>query len=85
MKPKTLFSVFLLLFILIPFSSGAGDKQAAAISHKGPVVFFPSTKYEFAPVAAGVRPVYRHGYSLSAWTSNVATDTRTRHAARCHH
>jgi hypothetical protein len=53
MKPKTLFSVFLLFFILIPFSFGEGNKQAGAISHKGPSVFFPSIKYEFTPVAEG--------------------------------
>jgi len=58
MKPKTLFSVFLLFFILIPFSFGAGDKQAVAIS--GPSVFFPSVKYEFAPVAEGI--VVRHHF-----------------------
>ena len=60
MKPKTLFLVFLLFFILIPFSFGAGDKQAAATSHKGPSVFFPSVKYEFAPVADGI--VVRHNF-----------------------
>jgi len=60
MKLKTLFSVFLLFFIFIPFSFGAGEKQAAAISHKGPTVFFPSTKYEFAPVAEGV--IVRHHF-----------------------
>ncbi|MBW2590700.1 MAG: hypothetical protein JRD71_08300 [Deltaproteobacteria bacterium] len=60
MKPKTLFSVFLIFFFLIPFSFGAGDKQAAAISHKGPSVFFPSVKYEFAPVADGI--VVRHNF-----------------------
>ena len=58
MKLKTLFSVFLLFFILIPFSFGAGDKQAVAIS--GPSVFFPSVKYEFAPVAEGI--VIRHHF-----------------------
>jgi len=58
MKLKTLFSVFLLFFILIPFSFGAGDKQAVAIS--GPSVFFPSVKYEFAPVAEGI--VVRHHF-----------------------
>lgn len=58
MKPKTLFSVFLLFFILIPFSFGAGDKQSVAIS--GPSVFFPSVKYEFAPVADGIE--IRHNF-----------------------
>jgi len=60
MKSKILFSVFLFLFFLIPFSFGAGDKQAAAISHKGPSVFFPSAKYEFAPVAEGI--IVRHNF-----------------------
>ncbi|MBW2250188.1 MAG: hypothetical protein JRF60_06060 [Deltaproteobacteria bacterium] len=58
MKSKTLFSVFLLFFILIPFSFGAEDKQAAATS--GPAVFFPSLKYEFASVADGI--VVRHNF-----------------------
>lgn len=62
MKPKTLFSVFLLFFIFIPFSFGAGDKQAAAISYKGPSVFFPSVKYEFAPVAEGIG--IRHNFII---------------------
>jgi len=60
MKPKTLFSVFLLFFILIPVSFGAEDKQSVAISHKGPSVFFPSIKYEFEPVADGI--VVRHNF-----------------------
>jgi len=62
MKSKVLFAIVfpLLLLFLIPFSFGAGDKQAAAISHKGPTVFFPSTKYEFAPVAEGV--IVRHHF-----------------------
>jgi len=60
MKSKILFSVFLLFFFLIPFSFGAGDKQAAAISHKGPSIFFPSAKYEFAPVAEGI--IVRHNF-----------------------
>jgi hypothetical protein len=58
MKPKTLFSVFLLFFILIPFSLGAADKQAVAIS--GPSAFFPSVYYEFAPVADGIE--IRHNF-----------------------
>ena len=58
MKPKMFFSVFLLFFFVIPFSFGAGDKQAAAIS--GPSVFFPSAKYEFAPVAEGI--IVRHNF-----------------------
>ena len=60
MKSKILFSVLLLFFIFIPFSFGAGDKQAAAISHKGPSVFFPSAKYEFGPVAEGI--IVRHNF-----------------------
>jgi len=62
MKSKIYFSVFFSFFFLflIPFSFGAGDKQAAAISHKGPSVFFPSVKYEFAPVAEGI--VVRHNF-----------------------
>jgi len=58
MKPKMFFSVFLLFFFVIPFSFGSGDKQAAAIS--GPSVFFPSAKYEFAPVAEGI--IVRHNF-----------------------
>ncbi len=58
MKLKTFFSVFLLFFILIPFSFGAGDKQAAATS--GPSIFISSAKYEFAPVAEGI--VVRHHF-----------------------
>ncbi len=58
MKPKILFSVFLLFFFLIPFSFGAGDKQAVAKS--GPSVFFPLAKYEFAPVAEGI--IVRHNF-----------------------
>ena len=60
MKPKILFSVLfpLLLLFFVPFSFGAGDKQAAAIS--GPSVFFPSVKYEFTPVAEGI--VVRHTF-----------------------
>ena len=54
MKLKTLFSVFLPFFILIPFSFGTADKQDSAISRKGPSLFFPSAKYEFAPVAEGI-------------------------------
>jgi len=62
MKSKILFSVFVpfFLLLLIPFSFGAGDKQAAAISHKGPSVFVPSVKYEFAPVAEGI--IVRHNF-----------------------
>jgi hypothetical protein len=60
MKPKTLFSVFLLFFILIPFSFGAGDKKVAATPYKGPSVFFPSAKYEFGPVAEGI--IVRHNF-----------------------
>ena len=62
MKSKMLFSVFFSFFLLflIPFSFGAGDKQAAAISNKGPSVFYPSAKYEFAPVAEGI--VVRHNF-----------------------
>jgi len=72
MKLKTLFSVFLLFFIFIPFSFGAGEKQAAAISHKGPTVFFPSTKYEFAPVAEGV--IVRHHFIvLTLFINKVRT------------
>ena len=62
MKLKILFSVFLLFFILIPFSFGAGNKQTAAISPKGASVFFPSVKYEFAPVAEGI--VVRHNFII---------------------
>ena len=62
MKSKIYFLVFISFFFLflIPFSFGAGDKQAAAISHKGPSVFFPSVKYEFTPVADGI--VVRHNF-----------------------
>jgi hypothetical protein len=62
MKSKILFSViftFIFLF-LIPFSLGAEVKQAAAISRKGPSIFFPSIKHEFAPVAEGI--VVRHHF-----------------------
>lgn len=62
MKPKTLFTVFLLFFILIPVSSGAEDKQGTAISYKGPSVFFPSVKYEFTPVAEGI--IVRHDFII---------------------
>lgn len=64
MKFKIIFivSFSLLLLFLIPFSFGAEDKQAAAITHKGPSVFFPSVKYEFAPVAEGI--VVRHNFTL---------------------
>jgi len=60
MKSKIFISVFIAFFllILIPFSFGAEDKQAAATS--GPSVFFPSVKYEFAPVADGI--VVRHNF-----------------------
>lgn len=60
MKSKILFSVFISFFLLflIPFSLGAADKQAVAIS--GPSVFFPSVKYEFAPVADGIE--IRHNF-----------------------
>ncbi len=62
MKSKLLFAIVfpLLLLLLTPFSFGAGGKQAAAISHKGPTVFFSSTKYEFEPVAEGV--IVRHHF-----------------------
>jgi len=62
MKSKIFISVFIAFFllILIPFSFGAEDKQSVAISHKGPSVFFPSVKYEFAPVADGI--VVRHNF-----------------------
>lgn len=64
MKFKIIFivSFSLLLLFVIPFSFGAEDKQAAAITHKGPSVFFPSVKYEFAPVAEGI--VVRHNFTL---------------------
>ena len=62
MKSKIIFivSFSLLLLFFIPVSFGAEDKQAAAISHKGPSVFFPSVKFEFAPVAEGI--VVRHNF-----------------------
>lgn len=62
MKSKLFYSIsftFCLLF-LIPFSFGAGGKQPAATSPKGPSVFFPSAKHEFAPVAEGI--VVRHPF-----------------------
>jgi len=62
MKLKTFFAVFLILFILTPLSFGAGDKQDAAPSHKGPSVFFPTARYEFAPVADGI--VVRHEFII---------------------
>ena len=64
MKPKILFSLFFAFFFLflIPFSFGAGDKQAAAISLNEASVFFPSVKYEFAPVAEGI--VIRHNFII---------------------
>ena len=60
MKSKIFISVFIAFFLLIltPFSFGAEEKQAAATS--GPSVFFPSLKYEFAPVADGI--VVRHNF-----------------------
>lgn len=60
MKPKTFLSACILFFILIPFSFGAGGKQATDTSPKGPSVFFPSAKYEFSPVAEGI--VVRHPF-----------------------
>ena len=62
MKSKILFPIIFsfLLLLLTPFSFGAGDKQAAAISHKGASVFFPSSRYEFAPVAEGIE--VRHDF-----------------------
>lgn len=62
MKLRIIFVVFfsLLLLFLIPFSFGAEGKQGAAISDKGPSVYFPSMKFKFPPVAEGI--VVRHNF-----------------------
>ena len=64
MKSKIVPAAFFSLILLytIPFSFGAGDKQSAAMPSKGPSVFFPTVKYEFAPVAEGI--IVRHNFII---------------------
>jgi hypothetical protein len=62
MRQKILFAIFFVFcsLILITDFFGADNVQAAKVSHKGPSVYYPSVKYEFAPVAEGIE--VRHDF-----------------------
>ena len=62
MRQKILLVIFFVFcsLILVTDFFGADNVRAAKVSHKGPSVFFPSSRHEFAPVAEGIE--VRHDF-----------------------